>query len=436
MIQYPSNTLVLDVENSITEIDGVKYLDPFAPANTLTMVGMKWVGRGACEMPAFDHDEEKDTTGQNQKAVQKTLDETELLVCHNAQHDLMWIWESGFTYSGPIYDTMLGEYILLRGISLPLSLDGCATRRRLKNHKESTLHEYFDKGYNTNEIPIGELRTYLQADLLTTEELFLDQMADYAKPESASLVGVRNVTMETCICLTRIYCNGIAVDRTALDSVREEFETELAQIEEYLTKTVREVMGDTPINLNSPEQMSQVVFSRKLKNKKEWVPLFEHVRTPAEFKKTVVANTEIMYKTVAYMCPTCSGKGKVYKTKANGEPFAKPNRCKDCGANGYKLRNTSEIAGFKFSAPSKEWVSANGFSTSKDNLSTLIDTARMNKMDKAVAFLSAMQRQSAISSYLSTFVEGIAKYTREDGLLHVGLTQHITATGRFSGRNP
>ena len=37
---------------------------------------------------------------------------------------------------------------------------------------------------------------------------------------------------------------------------------------------------------------------------------------------------------------------------------------------------------------------------------------------------------------LVSFVDGISNYTKEDGFLHVGLTQHITATGRFSGRNP
>ena len=43
---------------------------------------------------------------------------------------------------------------------------------------------------------------------------------------------------------------------------------------------------------------------------------------------------------------------------------------------------------------------------------------------------------SALDSYLSSFVQGIKTFTKEDGFLHVGLTQHITSTGRFSGRNP
>ena len=57
-------------------------------------------------------------------------------------------------------------------------------------------------------------------------------------------------------------------------------------------------------------------------------------------------------------------------------------------------------------------------------------------MDEAFDFLSDLKRHNAVSSYLSSFVNGIRSYTKGTGFLHVGLTQHITATGRFSGRNP
>jgi DNA polymerase-1 len=48
---------------------------------------------------------------------------------------------------------------------------------------------------------------------------------------------------------------------------------------------------------------------------------------------------------------------------------------------------------------------------------------------------------SALSSYISNFVEGIQDFLKpftneNQSLLHVKLNQHITATGRFSGANP
>ena len=44
--------------------------------------------------------------------MQWFLDEATVLICHNAAHDLLWLWESGFKYDGPVFDTMLVEYVL------------------------------------------------------------------------------------------------------------------------------------------------------------------------------------------------------------------------------------------------------------------------------------------------------------------------------------
>ena len=429
--------LVLDVENSITKRHGKDHLDPFEPTNSLTQVGMVNAdNHDELHIVNLDHNEARDTRGQGRYLIQQILDMTELLIMHNASHDLMWLWESGFEYDGPIYDTMLAEYLLLRGQKQPLSLAACAERRQLSVQKDDTLKRYFKEGYNTNEIPLTELSFYLRHDLLTTSELFHSIEQDYATTEAASLSAVRHVTFQTCKTLTRMYMSGIRVDLQELERVRHDFEKEKAEIEDRLQKKVRELMGDTPINLNSPEQMSQVVFSVSIRNKKEWAELFEFVNTPQEFKAAVKANSTPIYRTKAFTCPTCNGEGKTYKVKKDGTKYARPNKCKDCDARGFQLKATPQIAGLRFSAPSKKWVSANGFSTGKDNLDVLMATARNNGMRDAESFLSDLKRLSAVSSYLSAFVEGITAYTKPDGFLHVGLTQHITATGRFSGRNP
>jgi DNA polymerase I-like protein with 3'-5' exonuclease and polymerase domains len=429
--------LVLDVENTTNKRREKLHLDPYEEGNFLVQVGMQNADNDKeLHIVTLDHVEKKDTSGAGRKLVQQVLDMTTLLIMHNAQHDLMWLWECGFKYDGAIYDTMLAEYILLRGQKEPLSLEACAERRNLNAQKDDTLKRYFKEGYNTNEIPLSELSFYLRCDLDTTRELFHSIEADYSEPESESLHTIRDVTFRTCKTLTRMYMSGIRVDRTALDGVRIEFEREKADIEDRLQHKVREIMGDTPINLNSPEQMSQVVFSRKINNKKEWADLFEYVSSAKEFKQAVNANSTIIKRTKAFTCPTCSGTGKTYKIKKDGTKFAKPNKCKDCDARGYGLKELNHIAGLGFGAPSKKWVSANGFSTGKDNLDVLVGTAKTNNMDSAVQFLTDLKRLSAVSSYLSSFVEGIDTFTKSDGFLHVGLTQHITSTGRFSGRNP
>ena len=429
--------LVLDVENSSTVRNGKKHMDPFEISNHLVQVGMVNAdNHDELHIVNIDHDEAKDKSGAGRKLVQDILDITTLLIMHNAQHDLMWLWESGFKYDGLIYDTMLAEYVLDRGQRTALSLGACAERRNLEVQKDDTLKRYFKEGYNTNEIPLDELSFYLRCDILSTSWLFHSIEADYAKPESESLAVIRDTTFATCKTLTRMYMSGIKVDLQELERVRELFESERAELEDRLQKKVRQIMGDTPVSLTSNEQMSQVIFSRRMTNKKEWVDLFEFTSTVDEYKDAVKANSKPVYRTKAFTCPTCEGQGKTYKTKKDGTRFAKPNKCKDCNTRGFQLTETQQIAGLRFSAPNKSWVSANGFSTSKENLEVLAATARNNNMSEAEDFLNDLKRLSAISSYLSSFVEGIANFTKHDGFLHVALTQHITATGRFSGRNP
>tara|TARA_R100000234_G_scaffold112675_1_gene86539 strand:- start:3484 stop:5529 length:2046 start_codon:yes stop_codon:yes gene_type:complete len=426
--------LILDVENSITKRNGKDHIDPFEKGNELVQVGTlnadNWKDE---DVFTFNHKEYVDVDSIARNNLQYLLDHTELLIMHNAQHDLMWLWESGFKYDGAIYDTMLAEYILLRAQKEPLSLAACAERRDLSVQKDDTLKEYFKKGYNTNEIPLTDLSLYLRYDLRTTNELFHAQETDYKDPASATLHKCRNITFCTCKTLTRMYMSGIKVDKLALDSVRDEFKQEKIKIETELQEQVRFLMGDTPINLNSPEQLSQVIFSLKINDKKDWAGLFEY---SDDFKATVKANTTVMRKTKAYTCPICKGKGKTYKVRKDGSPYAKPNKCKECGGLGYKLDELQEMAGLGFRAPNDSWVSANGFSTGKDKLNVLSATAKNNNKQDAARFIDSVKRLSAINSYLSSFVDGIYTYTKQDGYLHVGLTQHITATGRFSGRNP
>ena len=429
--------LVLDVENTITKREKKNILDPFEPGLELVQVGVQNVDNvEETHLFTLNHKEDQDVGGSRAKNIQILLDHTTLLIMHNAQHDLMWLWESGFKYDGDIYDTMLAEYLLQRGQKEPISLEACAERRNLNYQKQDTLKEYYKKGYNTNEIPLQELLFYLRSDLNITRELFLALEQDYSKPEAESLHNVRDITFRTCKALTRMYMSGIRVDRTALQQVRLEFEKEKAEIEDRLQRKTRDLMGDTPINLNSPEQASQVIFSRRIHNKKEWADLFDYTETQQEFREAIEANSSIIRKTKASTCTNCNGGGKVWKTRKDGTLYKIPNLCKKCEGKGYILTQTKQVAGLCFSAPSKKWISANGFSTSKGNLESLMATATSNNMESALDFLTDLKRLSAISSYLSSFVDGIDIFTKPNGILHVNLTQSVTSTGRFSGRNP
>ena len=104
---------VLDVENNTTKRGGKTLLDPWEPGNFLVQVGTQNVDvPSELHILTFDHKEKKDVGNSAAFVLQTILDETSLLIMHNARHDMPWLWEAGFKYDGPIYDTMIGEYLL------------------------------------------------------------------------------------------------------------------------------------------------------------------------------------------------------------------------------------------------------------------------------------------------------------------------------------
>ena len=410
------------------------HLDPFEPENSLTMVGVL-TDQGVEQHFPFDHDEHLSKRDYSDR-VQWYLDQATIIICHNAAYDLLWLWESGFKYDGPVFDTMLAEYVLQRGLKEPLSLQACAERYELDTKKQDTLKEYFAKGYSTRDIPIDELAEYLSADLHATQQLSDKLMHRLNTEESSRLMDTVTLTNKVCVTLARIYQRGFKVDLSVLADVQKEFEQEKLELEESLQSHVRKVMGDTPINLSSPEQLSWVIYGRKVIDKIDWSAKIDPYMDKEDFNKMLSVGTEIMYRTNATQCPDCSGSGYIRKTKKNGEPFAKPSRCKNCDTAGFLFIPTNNRAGFRFKPPSPKWASANGFTTSKANLEILENIAKTKGFLDAADFLNKVRRRSAIDTYLSSFVEGIKTHTKQDGLLHVRLLQHRTATGRFSGADP
>ena len=425
--------VTLDVENTVTHRDGKMHLDPFEPENSLTMVGLL-ADTGEQAIVTFDHSEMQPTV-KGHTIVQDWLDRATVLIMHNAAHDLVWLWESGFTYDGPVFDTMLAEYVLQRGQKEPLSLEQCAERYELDTKKQDTLKNYFKQGYSTRDIPYYELVDYLIADLKATQQLS-DKLWYRLNSTDVGLQGTVLLTNQVASCLSRIYCNGFTVDKDRLNDVREEFVAEKKQLENDLQQHVRNLMGDTPINLGSPEQLSWVVYSRRIPNKEYWKNQIDPLMSQDAFKRLVDEASDRVFKTKAQQCVECKGHGSYRKTKKDGSPFAKPTKCKNCDGTGFLFIDTNVQAGLKFLPPSPKWLSANGFTTSKQNLETLERFARAKDMKEAEDFLYKVRRLSAVETYLSSFVEGIHTHTKQDGKLHVRLLQHRTATGRFSGADP
>jgi DNA polymerase I-like protein with 3'-5' exonuclease and polymerase domains len=312
--------ITLDVENTVSNRGGKKHLDPFETGNTLVMVGYKPLD-GACVSYTFDHAEVQEDCLKNRQELQAVLDKTTLMIGHNLNHDLVWLWESGFKYDGLIFDTMISDYVLQRGVKLPSDLGSVAMRHGCEILKQDTLKTYFKNGYSTRDIPHAELVEYLEHDLGSTEGIYKSIQAKLLTPQDAGLRETIEMSNEVAMVLSRIYHTGIKVDLSALDAVRLQFETERDEIVKLLQSHVRTLMGDTPINLNSPEQLSWIVYSRKPHNKGAWMTAITPYMKDTEFKEAVKRHFSNVYKTKAVKCAGCDGKGFHFKLKEGWFPI-------------------------------------------------------------------------------------------------------------------
>ena len=113
----------LDVETTF-HVGETKRTDPtpFHPNNRLVSVQYNTCQDLEPKFVWFYHEKKNPDLPVAHSQVQQILNNTTLLVGHNIKFDLVWLWESGFSYSGRVYDTMIGEYILLKGQKNSVSL--------------------------------------------------------------------------------------------------------------------------------------------------------------------------------------------------------------------------------------------------------------------------------------------------------------------------
>ena len=427
----------VDVETSWQKTETGGYdPSPFHPDNILVSVGIN-------DEYYFTNHSERIDRGCAVK-IQDTLNKTTLLVGHNIKFDLMWLLEAGFKYTGRVYDTMLGEYILNRGIRKSLTLEMCCRRRKIGS-KDSSIKEYMDRGISFENIPSDVVEEYGKIDVQITRKLFNSQMDDFRLEKNKELLSTTKMMNEFLVVLTDMERNGINIDIQKLNEVEKEYRAEFAYLKQKIDKIVYKQMGDTKINLSSPEQLSWLIYSMKPKDKKQWSKIFnvgidkstgKNKKRPqfsrVQFRNLIADNTEIIHRTVAEQCIGCHGKGVIKRIKKDGSPYKNYTKCSECDGDGYTYTPMAKVAGFRQRPRSVYDIAESGFRTDKITLSKISSEAEGEFKE----FIDAIVRHNAVSTYLDTFVEGLKNFTNDKGFLHPKFMQAVTATGRLSSRDP
>ena len=262
-----------------------------------------------------------------------------------------------------------------------------------------------------------------------------------------SLVPTLKLSLEMTNTLSQIERNGLRINLDTLADIRKQYEEEMQELEVRLLQLAREAMGDTPVNLSSPDDRSVLLYSRKVRDKKTWARTFnlghemrgstmkpkQRVRmSAAEFKGTVRRQTDVVYKTRGEQCPHCAGEGRTRALRKDGSIGKAIRICKPCGGAGVLYVPTGQVAGFKI-VPRTTWDTASaGFRTDKVTLEERLDELRGDARE----FVSAYTRYNALKTYINTFVEGMENNVDDHGFIHPEFMQCVTATGRLSSRNP
>lgn len=453
--------LVLDLETTVQKIDGKWDNSPKNPNNKMVSAHYAWItadGLGEVTSDFYHHKELKNYGVWNHalkhpddpRKLMKALKKAKGCIAHNRKFDSFWLRETGFKEYMPEnwYCTMQAEYLLAKGQRTELSLSATSERYNVTRKKSDLVDDMFRQGTGFEEMPIKTVREYAEADVISCGEIFLAQQARFEEPDNVSLLPVLQLTSEMTEFLLEIESNGCQIDMNVLLEVEHTYKTEQSKLLSDLTRIIEEVMGDTPINLNSGQDLTKVVYSRQVIDREvhrsefnigvnaAGKPLRPTPMNKAQLTKAVRKTTQKVYRTEGMCCKECKGSGTIQKYKKNGDPWKNRTKCPVCSGVGALYIPTGKIAGLKLIPTVSADASINGFKTDKLTIKKLIDQAYAKDNLTAVEFLTKITRLNAISTYLDSFVSGIKTWTRSTGLLHSTFNQTVTATGRLSSTNP
>ena len=149
----------------------------------------------------------------------------------------------------------------------------CATQSFTK--KGDLVEDYISNGIGFDKMPPDTVEEYGLADIVSTRELFLSTR----NCSTATANAPPRPTFETYEQFLARFGNnrnknGIKIDFSMLNKVQSDYQIEKSQLQIQMEDVCHAVMGDKMINFASPEQLSQLIYSRRVTDKKKWAETF------------------------------------------------------------------------------------------------------------------------------------------------------------------
>ena len=359
------NPVVVDVETT-TKAKG----NPFNLQNTLVTIQIK---QGE-EKPLI-------LTRENFHVANDILSNASCIIGFNLKFDLNWLARELEFKANCVWDCQLAEFMFSKQTWKYPDLETTCQKYGVGHKLDIVKTEYWNKGIDTDQIPIEVLAEYGAQDVNVTYQIFLKQL-ELFKTRYQSMFKLFRIHCNDLLVLQEMEQNGIVYDEQA----------SLKQAES-LTKQINILDGklyafsnNAPINFDSRDHVSCLLYGGTIT---------EETRVPIGVYKTGVKTGQPRYKII----------NKEYELQRLVQPL-----------KGSELK--------------KEGY----FSTEESTLKSLKPTAVAKKV------ISWLLERVKLVKLRSTYLEGLPKTINEMGwqpnMLHSNLNQCVATTGRLSSTKP
>lgn len=353
--------LALDTETTISNKG-----NPYDQTNQLVCIS--WATSNGCGAARI--------TPELVEALQKLIDEAEVIVGFNIKFDLHWLKKAGLRLDHKrLYDCQLAEFVIERQQNRYPSLNESAAKYQLGAKVDVIKAEYWDKGICTSLIPWPILRAYAKQDAQLTLLVYEAQQA-HISPLQRRLLSLLNEDIKV---LQEMECNGLIYDTQLC-------ETRAVELQGRIDRSRADLNGiypEVPINWASGDQLSAFLYGGTI---------FEDAKEHIGFFKSGAKAGQPKYKNVV----------KEHQLPRLYQPLKGTEMAKE---------------GF--------------YSTSEDTLL---------KLKGKQGPLTILLELSKMEKLLGTYYAGLPKLNAEmhwqSGKLHGTFNQTVAQTGRLSSTKP
>lgn len=187
------------------------------------------------------------------QALQKLVDEADLIVGFNFKFDYHWLRKWGLRLEHKrLWDCQVSEFVIQRQQNPYPSLNECAETYGLAQKLDVVKTEYWDKGICTSKIPWSVLKPYAVWDAQLTYDVYVAQQEHVSKAQR-SLLAVLHADLHV---LQEMEKNGITYDEELCVSRGAELDVTIRELRAKLDA----FYPDIPILWSSGDQLSAFLY--------------------------------------------------------------------------------------------------------------------------------------------------------------------------------